>query len=47
MVIVVQRGDGAREAEVMGYAVKTMVQVEVDESRVTKVVESHNDRCVV
>ena len=30
-----------------GYAVKTMVQVEVDESRVTKVIESHNDRCAL
>jgi adenine phosphoribosyltransferase len=47
IVIVVQRGDGVERLRSAGYAIKTMVQVEVDESRVTKVIESHNDRCVV
>jgi len=47
VVIVVQRGDGVERLTSKGYAVKTMVQVEVDESRVTKVTESHNDRCSV
>ena len=47
VVIVVQRGDGVERLTSKGYAVKTMVQVEVDESRVTRVTESHNDRCAV
>jgi adenine phosphoribosyltransferase len=47
IVIVVQRGDGVERLRSAGYAIKTMVQVEVDESRVTKVIESHNDRCAV
>jgi adenine phosphoribosyltransferase len=47
VVIVVQRGDGVERLRSKGYAVKTMVQVEVDESRVTRVTESHNDRCAV
>lgn len=47
VVIVVQRGDGVEKLRSEGYAIKTMVQVEVDESRVTKVIESHNDRCAV
>jgi adenine phosphoribosyltransferase len=47
VVIVVQRGEGVERLRSEGYAIKTMVQVEVDESRVTKVIESHNDRCAV
>jgi adenine phosphoribosyltransferase len=47
VVIVVQRGDGVQRLRSEGYAIKTMVQVEVDESRVTKVIESHNERCAV
>jgi Adenine/guanine phosphoribosyltransferases and related PRPP-binding proteins len=47
VVIVVERGDGVERLTSKGYAVKTMVQVEVDESRVTRVTESHNDRCAV
>jgi len=47
VVIVVQRGDGVERLKSEGYAVKTMVQVEVDERRVTKVMESRNDRCAV
>ena len=47
IVIVVQRGDGVERLRSAGYAIKTMVQVEVDESRVTKVIESHNDRCAL
>ena len=47
VVIVVERGDGVERLKSEGYAVKTMVQVEVDESRVTKVMESRNDRSAV
>ena len=47
VVIVVERGNGVERLRSKGYAVKTMVQVEVDESRVTRVTESHNDRCAV
>lgn len=47
VVIVVQRGDGVQRLRSEGYAIKTMVRVEVDESRVTSVIESHNDRCAV
>lgn len=47
VVIVVQRGDGVQRLRSEGYAIKTMVQVEVDESRVTSVIESHNDRCEI
>ena len=47
VVIVVQRGDGVERLKSEGYAVKTMVQVEVDERRVTKVMESRNDRSAV
>ncbi len=44
VVIVVQRGDGVERLRSKGFAIKTMVQVEVDENRVTKVVESNIDR---
>ena len=47
VVIVVQRGDGVERLKSAGYAIKTMVQVEVDESRVTSVIESHNERCAL
>jgi adenine phosphoribosyltransferase len=42
VVVVIQRGDGVLRLASKGYAVKTMVQVEVDENRVTKVIESDN-----
>jgi adenine phosphoribosyltransferase len=42
VVAVIQRGDGVSRLASKGYAVKTMVQVEVDESRVTQVIESDN-----
>ena len=42
VVAVIQRGDGVMRLASKGYAVKTMVQVEVDENRVTKVIESDN-----
>ena len=42
VVAVIQRGDGVSRLASKGYAVKTMVQVEVDENRVTKVIESDN-----
>lgn len=40
IVVVVQRGDGVSRLASKGYAVKTMVQVEVDEEKVTRVIES-------
>jgi adenine phosphoribosyltransferase len=42
VVAVIQRGDGVSRLASKGYEVKTMVQVEVDENRVTKVIESDN-----
>jgi adenine phosphoribosyltransferase len=42
VVAVIRRGDGVSRLASKGYAVKTMVQVEVDENRVTKVIESDN-----
>jgi adenine phosphoribosyltransferase len=43
VVIVVQRGDGVERLKAEGYQIKTMVNVEVGESRVTRVTESEND----
>lgn len=40
IVTVIERGDGVNRLKAEGYDVKTMVQVEVDEKRVTKVIES-------
>lgn len=40
VVTVIERGDGVKRLRAEGYDVKTMVQVEVDEKRVTKVIES-------
>jgi adenine phosphoribosyltransferase len=42
VVIVVRRGDGVERLRAEGHKVKTMVDVEVGESRVTKVTESEN-----
>jgi adenine phosphoribosyltransferase len=42
VVAIIQRGDGVSLLSSKGYAVKTMVQVEVDDNRVTKVIESDN-----
>jgi adenine phosphoribosyltransferase len=42
VVTVIQRGEGAERLRSKGYHVKTMVQVEVDEKRVTKVIASEN-----
>jgi adenine phosphoribosyltransferase len=42
VVVVVRRGDGVERLRAKGYAVKTMVNVEVGESRVLKVTESEN-----
>lgn len=44
VVTVIQRGAGAERLRSMGYNVKTMVQVEVDEKHVTKVTASENER---
>lgn len=40
IVTVIERGEGVKRLKAEGYDVKTMVQVEVDEKRVTKVTES-------
>ncbi len=40
IVTVIERGEGVKRLKAEGYDVKTMVQVEVDEKRVTKVIES-------
>ena len=42
IVVVVKRGEGAQRLRAEGYSVKTMVDVEVDEKRVTEVRESDN-----
>jgi adenine phosphoribosyltransferase len=42
VVVVIQRGDGASQLRSRGYGIKTMVQVEVNEKQVTKVIESDN-----
>ncbi|MCK9565677.1 MAG: hypoxanthine/guanine phosphoribosyltransferase [Methanothrix sp.] len=42
VVVVIRRGRGVERLKEQGYHVKTMVDVEVDESRVTKVTESDN-----
>ena len=42
VVVVIQRGDGAERLREKGYEVRTMVQAEVDETKVTRVIESHN-----
>lgn len=44
IVVVVRRGDGAERLRAEGYDVKTMVDVEVDEKRVTSVTESRNGK---
>jgi adenine phosphoribosyltransferase len=41
VVAVIQRGDGVMRLAAEGYDVKTMVRVEVDERRVTEVVENN------
>lgn len=41
IVVVIQRGSGAEKLRGLGLKVKTMVEVEVDESRVTKVIEKN------
>jgi adenine phosphoribosyltransferase len=42
VVVVVKRGDGVKRLKAEGYSVKTMVDVEVSESRVTSVTRSDN-----
>ena len=42
IVVVVRRGDGVEKLKEQGYAVKTMVNVEVGEDHVTGVTESEN-----
>jgi adenine phosphoribosyltransferase len=42
VVVVIRRGDGVAKLRIEGYEVKTMVDVEVDEKRVTSVTESAN-----
>ena len=43
IVVVVRRGDGVERLRAEGYQVKTMVDVEVDENQVTKVIRIQND----
>jgi adenine phosphoribosyltransferase len=38
-VVVIRRGDGADRLKAKGYNIKTMVEVKVDEKRVTQVIE--------
>ncbi|OPY50167.1 MAG: Hypoxanthine/guanine phosphoribosyltransferase [Methanosaeta sp. PtaU1.Bin112] len=42
VVVVIKRGDGADRLKAEGYSIKTMVDVEVSESRVTSVKRSEN-----
>jgi adenine phosphoribosyltransferase len=42
VVVVIKRGNGAERLKSEGYAIKTMVDVEVSESRVTSVKKSDN-----
>lgn len=42
VVAVIRRGDGVTRLRSKGYQIKTMVEVEVDEKRVTRVTESNN-----
>jgi len=44
VVVVVRRGDGVERLKAEGYTIKTMVDVEVNESRVTSVTKSDNER---
>ncbi|MCX6674435.1 MAG: hypoxanthine/guanine phosphoribosyltransferase, partial [Methanothrix sp.] len=43
VVVVIRRGNGVERLRAEGYVVKTMVDVEVGESRVTRVTKSDND----
>jgi adenine phosphoribosyltransferase len=43
IVVVVRRGEGVEKLRAEGYAVKTMVDVKVDEKHVTSVTESKSD----
>ena len=43
IIVVVRRGDGVERLRAEGYHVKTMVDVEVGESRVTRVTQSDNE----
>jgi adenine phosphoribosyltransferase len=43
VVVVIKRGEGVERLKAEGYVVKTMVDVEVDESHVTSVTKSKND----
>lgn len=44
IVVVIKRGDGSDKLKAKGYDVKTMVEVDVDEKRVTDVRECNNER---
>jgi len=41
VVVVIRRGDGADRLKAKGHNIKTMVEVEVNEQRVTQVIECH------
>ncbi len=44
VVAVIRRGEGVDRLRSKGYRIKTMVEVEVDEKRVTRVTESDNNQ---
>lgn len=43
IVVVVKRGEGQDKLSALGFNVKTMVEVDVDEKRVTRVIECKTD----
>jgi adenine phosphoribosyltransferase len=44
VVVVIKRGEGQEKLSALGFNVKTMVEVDVDEKQVTKVTECKNSR---
>jgi len=42
VVVVIKRGEGVRRLREEGYSIKTMVELDVDEHRVTRVTECQN-----
>jgi adenine phosphoribosyltransferase len=44
IVVVVKRGEGQEKLSALGFNVKTMVEVDVDETHVTKVIMCRNSR---
>ncbi|MDD1754071.1 MAG: hypoxanthine/guanine phosphoribosyltransferase [Methanothrix sp.] len=44
IVVVIKRGEGQEKLSALGFDVKTMVEVDVDETHVTEVIECKNTR---